>query len=742
MGLMKTSGHWFHCLRALVALSLILVSLRLFATEPLQIGVGQGDQIIDLTTLQQTRDVVPGDTLGITVSDHLALQFTVARAHQTPSGNTVLSAVTERGERLLMVVGSDSIEGFLQHAEQRHRIAGTLARAVLISPDSRQSKLPPERTSSPPKRPIRQFAPDVIQRALPPQSARPKASSAVANVEAVKFPNHQLGSAQIDVLIYFDDDMAESPSVIADQMVAITNQAMIDSDIDIELRMVGLTGVPISNQTTQSDVLTDMFYGDGPFSNIERDRADSNADLVIAIRDRVPDDDSSCGIAYIGVDQGFPWRRLYVSSVHWNPLAPGETGNFCDDTTFAHEVGHILGSMHERRLYEEGDTGAYEFSFGHYRNGWFKTIMSYGKEEEKNFFSNPNIICADVYGNDIPCGVVAGDPSSADNASGFTNTRHMVAGYFSDQLTHELIVHHRHEGSCDTPAGKPGVLRAHSVMNETQYDIEIREFSVLTDAGEVLSESYTGSKSLLTIGEEREFGFERCIAEDQRHPYGDEYVESWILYADPLTGDLYESIHIPWDAEYTGGYARISLATSPGGVLEGHSAVFAKLGESQAFRFMPESGYRLADIAGSCSGGVKGNQFVIEAVQHDCTIEAYFEIGEGGDGGDTGTGGNTDGGGDTNGSDTEPPEGPEEMFGALLGTVVNQVAQEAGGTGMSPPDAAARDADVASDVETSPHPIPVVTPVTVGLMTLLIWLVGYLRLKITRGERSSRSLEY
>ena len=132
----------------------------------------------------------------------------------------------------------------------------------------------------------------------------------------------------------------------------------------------------------------------------------------------------------------------------------GERGNFCDDTTFAHEVGHILGSMHERRLYEDGDTGAYEFSFGHYRNGWLKTIMSYGKEEEKNVFSNPNISCGDFYGTEIPCGLPADDPASADNASGFTNTRHMVAGYFSDELTHELIVHHRHEGSCNTPAGK------------------------------------------------------------------------------------------------------------------------------------------------------------------------------------------------------------------------------------------------------------------------------------------------
>ena len=113
-------------------------------------------------------------------------------------------------------------------------------------------------------------------------------------------------------------------------------------------------------------------------------------------------------------------------------------------------------------------------------------------------------------------------------------------------------------------------------------------------------------------------GSSDAILEDNRHPYGDEYVESWILYADPLTGDLYESIHIPWDADIREVCAYQSCNVPGGVTLEGHSAVFAKLGESQAFRFMPESGYRLADISGSCSGEVKGNQFVIEAVRHDC----------------------------------------------------------------------------------------------------------------------------
>ena len=130
--------------------------------------------------------------------------------------------------------------------------------------------------------------------------------------------------------------------------------------------------------------------------------------------------------------------------------------------------------------------------------------------------------------------------------------------------------------------------------------------------------------------------------------------------------------------------------------------------------------------------GYEGNQFFIEAVQHDCTIEAYFEIGEGGDGGNTG------GGDDTNVTDPEPPKGPEEMFGALLGTVVDQISQKADGTGMSPPDAATRDADVATDYERSPHPIPAVTPASFGFMMLLMMLVGYFRLRVMRGERCPR----
>ena len=47
-----------------------------------------------------------------------------------------------------------------------------------------------------------------------------------------------------------------------------------------------------------------------------------------------------------------------------------------------------MGSLHERRLYEDGEYGAYQFSFGHFETGLqgWKTIMSYGDEPEYPYF--------------------------------------------------------------------------------------------------------------------------------------------------------------------------------------------------------------------------------------------------------------------------------------------------------------------------------------------------------------------
>ena len=693
--------------------------LALGAAGSLEFSLQKEGRQAPVVTFEEIAALREGDQLFAGASGVIGSKFIVSAVRRSSSGNVVVSGLAEAGGRLLLVVGSaGGLEGFIHDVEGRRRITGKIGQATSIDRSDAQNVLPPEASKTLPQRPERGRIQADADRSSKKAYRRKAMPLAASQSEGVRYPAHLMGKATIDVLIYYDDDMTEDPSVIADLMVEITNEAMRNSDVEIEVRVAGLRGKNISNQTTQSDLLSDMFYRESPFTQIEEDRAALNADLVIAIRDEKPTDDSSCGIAYIGVQEGFPWRRLYVSSVHWDPLEPGG-GNFCGDTTFAHEVGHILGSMHERRLYEEGDAGAYEFSFGHYRTGLqgWHTIMSYGREPEYLYFSNPDIRQC----RSQPCGIPPGKSDSADNSAGFTNTRHMVAGYYSEQLTHELIVHHRHEGGCTLPGGQSGVFRGHSVMNETQYAVEVREFSVMTDQGEVLSETYADGEEVLAVGEEREFGFEQCVSEDEVHPYGSTYLESWVTYADPKSGDLYESIHIPWEENYQGEYARITIANSTGGRVEGHTALFVKVGESQQVRFVPDNGYRVSDVEGSCKGDLEGRDFSIDVVIHDCTIEAYFEVDpDGGDGG----------GGNVNPEPPgEAPKGSEGMFTALLDAVFNQINPAPGAAGALRSDAPPAASEEATVTEEPPRAIPVTSYLMLIFTAMVILLTAWVRLR-------------
>ena len=94
----------------------------------------------------------------------------------------------------------------------------------------------------------------------------------------------------------------------------------------------------------------------------------------------------------------------------------------------AHELGHNMGSMHDRQTVSSqgGGTGAYPYSFGSGQAGSFGTVMSYispvvGK------FSSPDITCST---SKLPCGVAASDSAkSADNALSLNNTRNAVSAF-------------------------------------------------------------------------------------------------------------------------------------------------------------------------------------------------------------------------------------------------------------------------------------------------------------------------
>jgi hypothetical protein len=447
--------------------------------------------------------------------------------------------------------------------------------------------------------------------------------------EVIHYPVFGSGTATLDLLFYYEAGM-ETPAAIADLVTEITSQAMVDSQIALRAHVVAVKPLEIDPALLQEEVLNQMLEAEAPFADIEGDRAFYDADLVVALRENIPEEDDACGIAPVGVQDGLPYRGAYTTVVQWLPAEKATGGIFCTDTTTAHEIGHLLGSTHERRIAEEDESQAYPFSFGHYREGIFHTIMSYGTEPESAVFSNPKL--RNCSGQ--ACGVAAGDPESADNARGFSQTRFMLAGYQSDAVAPELVSDLRivdgelsanpnYDGACERDDGSEGVRTGHGILNQTPHTIEIRGFSGLTSSGTTETATYDAGEAPMASGTFRTSTL--CNAAGEASPFGTSYVESWFTYYDPTTDKLIESLHLLWDDDYEGTYAEVRTTSSSEGAVAGHTTRQVKIGESLTFNFAPASGYRLLRVDSSCGGSLQGNAFTVQQVVADCLLEPKFE---------------------------------------------------------------------------------------------------------------------
>lgn len=562
-------------------------------------------------------DARVGDMLHLRSEYGDVYQFDVASARRSALGNKIISGNNKAGARLTLVVTSDGVvQGSVRDAGQTFRITHSADGFAWYAADPYMAKPTDMRAAD---RPRRDNAIEMNHRdlTLTLTQSRSAAMSDVAD-EAVNYPQYGKGLATIDVLFYHEEGMEDAASV-ADFVIEIANQAFTDSGIDITVNIVDVKPMAIDAETTQSDVLSAMYEAEAPFDDIESDRAFYAADIVVALRENIPEDDDSCGLAYIGVTNGSPRRRLYVTTVQWLPVDKATDGLYCTDTSTAHEIGHILGSQHERREFEEGDSGAYAFSFGHYREGFFKTIMSYGTEREINVFSAPNINAC--LGS--ACGVADGGPDSADNARGFSQTRFMIAGYESDTLAHELVKDFPIDEACELEdEGGEGFRKGHAISNDSPHTIEIRGQSFLTDDGSVLTYDFEPGQFAL---EPNYFLQPSCRALDEESDYGTTIKESWLIYLDPVSGQLFESLHLRWDNDYEGDYVRINITTPESGAVEGHTTRWIRPDETIVLTFIAKPGYQLAGVDSTCGGTLSGNSLTLESVSSDCLIEPRFE---------------------------------------------------------------------------------------------------------------------
>jgi len=232
--------------------------------------------------------------------------------------------------------------------------------------------------------------------------------------------------SRIDVMVIYTNGMAGThPGSQIDTriqyLIDLANLSYSNSNINTELNLVYSFEVnyPDNSPGDMNEALTDLKDNVGVFSGVEDLRTIYSADQVTLLRRFV---DEGCGLGYLLTSDNA--RFAYVI-VHDANKTDG-SGYFCSELTYAHELGHNLGSQHDRA--NASGSGRFPYSYGYQDpDETFRTVMAYncpGGCPRIEYFSNPNV----TY-NGKTTGIADPYQNSADNARTINLTRVGMAGY-------------------------------------------------------------------------------------------------------------------------------------------------------------------------------------------------------------------------------------------------------------------------------------------------------------------------
>jgi hypothetical protein len=324
---------------------------------------------------------------------------------------------TEWGEQAVVITfGSDATFGTIP---QRHgpplRVESRRGRTWLVEGELRRRMAAGSRSDA----------------RIPPAASGTTTGEAPA--ASTTYATTSTGVPVIDVLVAYTPSMVSrygSTSAVLTRLTyleSLTNQAYADTPANVRIRVVArnaLAYTSASSNSTLLDLITNP-SGNAVKAQVDAWRTQVGADLVTVVRafDATSMDD--CGVGWIGGYHG----SAFNASRGFAVVADGADGGYyCVDQTFAHELGHNMGSHHDIDT-AGGDYGAYSYSRGFRQTisstSGFATVMAYsdGPQTQLNRFSNPTLAAC----LSRACGV----PGSSDNARGLSAAAAAVAAFRS-----------------------------------------------------------------------------------------------------------------------------------------------------------------------------------------------------------------------------------------------------------------------------------------------------------------------
>jgi hypothetical protein len=230
-------------------------------------------------------------------------------------------------------------------------------------------------------------------------------------------PLHDGTAPVVDVLVAVTAPVATAlggasgVEAMAASLVAQTNAGWSSAGLEAEVRLAGVHLSPWEETAFDfRDTLTGLADADdGLLDDVAEARDDAGADLVSLI---VEGDDSACGLAYL-MSRPSP----AFASAAYSVVARSCAGS---RLSFAHELGHLLGSQHDRA--NAGPAPAYPYAYGHRDvDAGFRTVMAYrcptGPCPRINRWSH-----ADQTLEGAALGVAIGSDEAAHNAASLSLT--------------------------------------------------------------------------------------------------------------------------------------------------------------------------------------------------------------------------------------------------------------------------------------------------------------------------------